>query len=250
MPSVLTVVLLAAGKGERLMPLTEDRPKAAVELGGRTLAERALDTLAAAGAADALVVTGYRADRLAGLPREVARAVAGARVELRLNERWHDANNIVSLWAARDVVSRGCLIVNSDVVFEPEVARRLLAAGGSALLCDDGAPTDAEAMKVLAPNGRVTRISKDAPLDGNRGEYIGLARVAPEHGPRLARILEHFVERGNVGVYYEDALEALAAERPLGVVSVGGLHWAEIDTHTDLARARDEVLPAVEHAGG
>lgn len=246
MSSAPTVVLLAAGKGERLMPLTEDRPKAALELGGRTLAERALGTLAAAGATDFLVVSGYRADRLASLPQ----AAPGARVELRRNDRYADANNVYSLWVARDAVERGCLVVNSDVVFEPAVAELLLAAPGSVLLCDDAQATDAEAMKVVAPDGRVERISKQAPLEHNRGEYIGLARVDPADGPRLGAILDDFVARDDVQVYYEDALEALAAERPLGVVSVGGLNWAEIDTHDDLAHARDAVLPAVERAGG
>lgn len=235
----LTAVYLAAGEGKRLAPLTDERPKAMIEVGGTTLAERALRSLREAGVERVLAITGHRKRALEDLGDLVD--------ELRFNPRYDRANNVYSLWSASDVVSQGCYIVNCDVLFEPAIAGKLVAADGTAVLCAADHGVDDESMKVVSSGGRVTALSKSAPNEGNP-EYIGLTRVDPEHGPRLAEILEQYVGHGDIGVYYEDALERLAAEVPVGLVPVDGLAWIEIDDHDDLALARDGVLERVEAA--
>jgi choline kinase len=99
-------------------------------------------------------------------------------------------------------------------------------------------------MKAVAVDGRLRDLSKHAPV-GPHPEYIGLTRVDAEHGELLAGILDEFVERGRLDVYYEDALVELAARVPVSTVSVDGLAWIEIDDHQDLARAREDVLARV-----
>jgi choline kinase len=96
----------------------------------------------------------------------------------------------------------------------------------------------------VASEGRLVGLSKEAPHDSNP-EYVGLSRVDPAHGPLLASILGEFVEREQLDLYYESALEQLAARALVSAVSIDGLAWIEIDDHEDLARARDEVLARV-----
>lgn len=234
MSSELPVVLLAAGRGERLRPLTGDRPKAMVALGGEPLAARALRTLAGAGLGRVVAVGGYRADRLEALG-----------CELRFNERWAADENVVSLWAARDLVEGGCYVVNSDVLFGPAIAELLAGEPGSFLLSDPERGDEQEAMKARVRDGRLVALSKGAAPGDAAGEYIGLLRIDPADGPRLAAILDEMVAAGRTGVFYEQAVERLAGERPVRVVSVAGLPWAEIDDHEDLARAEREVLALV-----
>jgi len=229
----LTAIYLAAGEGKRLAPLTDELPKALIEVGGITLAERTLRSLRAAGVERVLAITGHEKRALEELGDLID--------ELRFNPRYNRANNIYSLWTASDVVTRGCYIVNCDVLFEQAIADRLVSVEGSAVLCGGDHGVDEESMKVVSSNGRVEVLSKQAPIDSNP-EYIGLTRVDPADGPRLAEILEGHVGRGDVDVYYEDALQQLAASVPVGLVSVDGLAWIEIDDHDDLARARGEVL--------
>lgn len=230
----LPAILLAAGRGARLRPLTDDRPKAMVEIGGEPLAARALRALQEAGIERVVAVSGYRAETLAPLG-----------CELRFNPRWETADNVVSLWSVRDLVAAGCYVVNSDVVFGRDVAELLVSRSGSFLLCDPSHRLDAEAMKAEVSGGRLVRLSKQAPIEGSAGEYIGLLRVDPADGARLAEILEQMVERGDTQVYYEDAIERLARECEVEVVSVAGLAWAEIDDFEDLERAEREVLARV-----
>jgi choline kinase len=130
------------------------------------------------------------------------------------------------------------------VLFEDEIARRLVAAAGSAVLCASDHGVDSESMKAVLAGGRLQGLSKHAPV-GPHPEYIGLTRVDPAHGELLATILDGFVQRGTLDVYYEDALEELAAQVPVTAVPVDGLAWVEIDDHEDLAHAREDVLGRV-----
>ena len=161
--------------------------------------------------------------------------------EERPNDR-PDAENVYSLWCARDVVERGCYVVNSDVLFEEEIARRLVAAAGSAVLCSRDHGVDEESMKAVIEGGRLVRLSKDVPAAAHP-EYIGLTRIDPADGALLADVLEQFVSEGNTSVYYESAIEVLARAVPVAAIAVDGLRWVEVDDHEDLARAR-ELLPA------
>ena len=229
----LPAVYLAAGEGLRLRPLTDDRPKAMLDIGGLPLARRALESLRRAGVRDVVAVTGHSADAFAEVRDLVTR-------ECR-NTRFAEHGNLYSLWCARDVLRGGCYIVNSDVLFEDEIARRLVAAPGTAVLCASDHGVDAESMKAVVVDGRLRDLSKDAPV-GPHPEYIGLTRVDPAHGELLAAILDGFVDRG---VYYEEAVVELAARVPVETIAVDGLAWVEIDDHDDLARARDDVLARV-----
>jgi choline kinase len=234
--AMLPAVFLAAGQGLRLRPLTDDRPKAMLEIGGVPLARRALETLRGAGVSEIVAVTGYRPDAF-----EPVRDLISEEI---VNPRFADLGNVYSLWCARDAVRGGCYIVNSDVLFEDEIARRLVAAQGTAVLCASDHGVDAESMKAIAVDGRLHDLSKDAPV-GPHPEYIGLTRIDPRDGERLAAILDGFVERGALSVYYEEALVELATRVSVALVSVDGLAWVEIDDHEDLAHARDDVLARV-----
>lgn len=234
--TALPVIYLAAGRGSRLGDLTADRPKAMVEAAGKPLIDRSLGYLRDAGFERIVAVTGHRAD-----------AFESYDVETVFNDKWETENNITSAWCVRDIVRGGCTIVNCDLLFEPELARRLAEAEGTAILVDDALAVDEESMKVTAnANGSLDRLHKSLPEEDAVGEYIGLTRIDPVDGPRLAEILQEFIDAGNVQVYYEDAIEALAKERPVGIERVGGTLWVEIDDHADLARADNEIGPAID----
>lgn len=236
----LPVVYLAAGRGSRLGELTADRPKAMVEVGGRTLAERSFEYLRDAGFGRIVVVTGHQ-----------AAAFDHHDVETIFNHRWESENNITSLWQAREIVAGGCVIVNCDLLFEPQLAERLADTEGTAILVDDVQPVDDESMKATATttaDGHLARLHKSLPHEEAVGEYIGLTRIDPKDGPRLAGILDEFVVAGNTQVYYEDAIEALATQHPVRIERIGGTQWVEIDDHEDLARAREQTAPAIDRA--
>jgi L-glutamine-phosphate cytidylyltransferase len=230
-------VVLAAGQGSRLLPLTADRPKPLVPVGGRPLLFRTLDRLAEVGVAarDVVVVAGYRQDVL-----EAALAANGfAAARVLHNPHWHDWQNFHSLSVAREA-TRGetVLQLDGDVLFDGALLPRLLDAPGPGVLATSvRADLDAETMKVDVSGGRVVALSKR--LTHAVGESMGIARLDAELAEEVMAELETFPALGLTGEYYEEAYRRLfdRGRGPFRIVDVADLLVTEIDDRADLERA-------------
>ena len=232
-----SVVILAAGVGKRLRPLTSDRPKSLLPVGGRPLLYWQLDALRDAGldSERVHVMAGHCANRF-----EEA-ALGGARVHYYPD--YEQVNNIGTLGFALERVEPPVLIVNSDTMF----ARRHLECLGSelsesALLYDPLQPPRAEAMKIRMIDNRLAEISKSIDSRMADGEYIGVARIAADAHALLREVCQELAEK-NPNLWYEDAFAELCGEVDFNCRSIGELPWIEIDSHDDLAAA-DQMVAA------
>jgi choline kinase len=236
-------MVLAAGAGRRLESLTEDLPKTLLPVDGeRTILDIALGNLRRAGVERVVVVTGYAAARVDERRAELeARHDVG--LELVYNAKAEEWNNAYSLWCAREHFARGVLLCNGDTVHPPEVEQRLLAGRGHAelvLALDDAKPLGEEEMKVLLNgDGLMRGINKAHDPAEAAGEYIGLTLIEPAAADGLAEALEATWRR-DPSLYYEDGFQEFADRGGrVGVASVGGLEWVEVDDQRDLDRARE-----------
>ena len=234
-------LVLAAGAGRRLAPHTDTLPKTLVPVDGdRTILDIALGNLAAAGLDEVVVVTGYAANALE--ERKAALEERhGVALELVFNPKAEEWNNAYSLWCAREHFGRGVLLVNGDTVHPVSVEQTLLASRGAPILLalDDAKPLGEEEMKVHVADGRMTRINKALDPETAQGEYIGLTLIEPEAADGLADALEATFER-DPQLYYEDGFQEYANRGGhVGVASVGGIEWVEVDDQRDLARAQE-----------
>ena len=238
-PDVKAVVL-AAGPGRRLGPLTRELPKTLLPLGDSgTILDLVLANLASVGVEEVAVVTGFAADRVDELVPELE-----DRHSLRLrpvfNDRAEEWNNAHSLWLAREAFAEGALLVNGDTVHPPSVETALLAGEGNGLVIaiDSSQAPHAEAMKVaLGEDGAVERINKE--LEGADGEYIGVALIGPAAAAPLADALEATWRR-DPSLYYEDGFQELVERgEKVRTARIGSVDWVEVDDDDDLARARE-----------
>lgn len=236
-------IVLAAGGGTRLRPLTDDLPKTLlpVDDAGRTVLEIAVANLRAVDVTEIAIVVGHAAERV-GDVRAGLQARYGVRLDLIHNERYADWNNAYSLWCAREVYAEGALMLNGDTVHPVEVERRLLDARGAApivIALDDAKQLGDEEMKVvLDADGALRRINKALPVDDVHGEYIGATLIESEAADDLSEALRATFER-DTSLYYEDGFQEYADRGgSIRTASVGGLQWVEVDDHTDLERAR------------
>jgi choline kinase len=240
-------LVLAAGPGRRLHPLTEALPKTLLPVSDeRTILDIALSNLVAAGLDDVVVVTGFAAERVEERAAELERR-HGVRLELLLNERAEEWNNAYSLWLARESFAGGALLVNGDTVHPGSVEQTLLAARGPAVLLavDREKELGEEAMKVLlTETGALRRISKEIEPASAAGEYIGVALIEPAAAEPLADALEATWQR-DPSLYYEDGFQELADRGgEVHGVPIGTVDWVEVDDHGDLARARELAYPS------
>ncbi|MDQ1747669.1 MAG: hypothetical protein QOD07_1932 [Frankiaceae bacterium] len=237
-------LVLAAGAGRRLAPLTDDLPKALVPVLGDTtsILDVTVAHFAAAGLDRVVIVTGHAADRVAARVPAWTSAYAGLSVELVHNDHALDWNNAYSLWCAREHYRAGALLCNGDTLHPLGVQRQLLDVRGDSvcLAVDRHKTLGEEEMKVqLDAAGRLRRISKRLDPATADGEYIGVTSIPPGAAAALTAALETTWRR-DPQLYYEDAYQELVdTGTDVTTADIGVVEWTEVDDHTDLARARE-----------
>jgi choline kinase len=229
-------IILSAGKGSRLLPLTADRPKCLIELSGRSLLEWQLDALGEAGIGEAVVVTGFRDD----LVDSVAAARSGVRT--LFNPFYHVADNLGSVWMARAELDSDTLLLNGDTLVSPDLLATVLGAetGPIAVTVDEKESYDADDMKVLRDGDRLVRIGKALEPGRYNAESIGLIAFRGGGAALFADQVERMMRQPDgTRRWYLRAIDALAqAGADVRTVSIRGEEWQEVDFPEDVEAAK------------
>jgi choline kinase len=166
-------IILSAGQGKRLLPLTERAPKCMLPVAGQPLVTRQIDTLVACGVEDITVVVGFGAELV---ETGLAQRYGARRVRTLYNPFYTITDNLVSCWVARGEMERDFLILNGDTLFASVVLERLLAAPQHpitlAVSRKDG--YDDDDMKVIRDGDRLLRVGKKLPREAVNAESIGM----------------------------------------------------------------------------
>ncbi|QXQ07019.1 phosphocholine cytidylyltransferase family protein [Sphingosinicellaceae bacterium] len=230
-------VILSAGQGSRLAPLTATTPKCLIDFHGRSLLEWQVAALAAAGVDRMTVVTGFEAgqvrDRL---------AAAHVNVETLHNPFYRIADNISSVWLARGVLAAGdAIVLNGDTLIGPELIAQAIAGASAPVNVTIAVKPayDADDMKVTLAAGRVTAVSKLLPPGETDAESIGMLVMKGTGGATFAAMVDRVIAReGGTGNYYLSAVAELAITGVVGATDVTGHESAEVDFPADLPGAR------------
>jgi choline kinase len=235
----LTAIILAAGTGSRLRPLTDNLPKCLLDVGGKTILARQLERIAAAGIARAVVVTGHLANLV---ETHLEASPPPLPVRLAPNPDYTTTGNSMSVLAARQgVAGPGIVLCDGDVVLSGNALERLVAdPAAAALLLDTETSLAEEEMKAqLDSSGTVRRLSKRLRAAECAGESIGVQKVTGPALPILWAILEAMRDAGETHGYYEDAFQRMIqAGVTFRTVPIGHHEWTEIDDLADLEDAR------------
>jgi choline kinase len=234
----MKAVILSAGQGSRLLPLTAERPKCLLPLGSRSLIEWQIEVLARCGVDEIVVVVGFRAALVEALLATLARPGLGIRT--LFNPFYNVADNLGSCWLARHEMAGDFLLLNGDTLFEAAVLQRLLDSPPTPITVtiDRKASYDADDMKVHLDGSRLLDIGKTLPPARTNGESIGLL-LFRDTGPELFVDAIDRALRVSEGVksFYLKVIDQLAKSRRVETVSIEGLAWGEVDYPADLQQA-------------
>jgi len=226
-------IILAAGQGKRLLPLTEARPKCLIELSGRTLLAWQLLRLQAAGVQEAVIVTGFRAD---AVEAEIANLDLSMPVRLVFNPFYTVSDNTASCWIVRSEFDREILVLNGDTLFGPGVAEKLLAAPRAdiTVTIDRKDHYDADDMKVLTEHGSLRAIGKT--IEAYDAESIGFLRFSPAGAAKFVAGVEKVLQTPDgLRRWYLSVIDELARSGvDVKVASIEGLEWGEMDFPQDV----------------
>ena len=239
----MKAIILAAGIGKRFKEVTDQRPKCLIEIQGKTLLERTLSALGAAGVREAVVVIGYRGEMI---EQQIGPRCAGVRVRYVFNARY-DKGAILSLWSARAEFDDDLLIMDADVLFPVALIARLVRSPhANCFLLDASAVNTGEEQMLLTRGGRVLDIVRGGGGDFELiGESVGFLKVSRADALLVRAILDDLVAQGRDTIEHEEAFPLFLAQRAVGFERVEDLPWTEIDFPADLERAEREVWPRI-----
>ena len=230
------VILLSAGRGSRLLPLTAERPKCLIELSGRSLIGWQVEMLARAGVRRIDVVTGFATDMV----ENHLAALGESRVEIvtHFNPFYQVADNLGSCWIVRDRMEAGdFMILNGDTLVSEEIVRRVVQGSDwpVAVTVDVKDEYDSDDMKVARDGEKLLRIGKTLTAEEANAESIGFLAFRGE-GAALFREAVRQAMRTPEGVnhWYLKVIDTLAGSGKVGTVSIEGLGWAEVDFLNDI----------------
>jgi choline kinase len=237
----MKAIILSAGQGRRLLPLTAEAPKCLLPVRGqRSILHVQLDALAACGVESATVMVGFGAELVERALAEEIRPELP--VTTRYNPFYSTSDNLITCWLAQAEMQDDFMLLNGDTLFEPGVADAVLSgANGPATIAVSHKPLyDDDDMKVvLGPDRCLRAIGKKLDAADPDGEAIGMSVFRGTGAQAFQSALEAAVRRPeSLRSWYTSVLHDLASRLAIRTVSLDGLWWAEIDDQADLESAR------------
>jgi len=233
---ITTALLLAAGTGSRLFPLTQNAPKCLTMVNDKSILERLVNNLKNQGFKRLVIVTGHEKECIMDF---LGDKTGGISIEYVHSPLYKTTNNIYSLWMARNIIKEPFVLFESDLILN------------SALL-DEMVYPDRMAVALMQPwlNGTtvsidkakmVTRFQKgttEAYTD-TRYKTVNIYSFSLKSWQAVIEQLNQHITEGNVNCYYETVFTEMTATKKLAFKSVSFDHqpWYEIDTMKDLAKA-------------
>jgi choline kinase len=232
----MKAILVSAGQGTRLLPLTLHIPKCLVEIDGRAILDHQIEALHEAGISGIVVVGGYRHEQIR---EHLQRQPAPVRAQLIINPFWSVGSSIGSVWAARDHLDGPFCLINGDTVFDASVIEeaRQQARAGINLLIEPAGDPESDDMRVQVRDGWVAAVRKKLPLAETTHRSLGIVLSPDQRGGIYRRTLQTVIEEPEGhNAYHHAVIDRLA--RTTGVHAIentAGL-WCEVDRPEDIER--------------
>lgn len=229
----MKALILAAGLGSRLAPITNDRPKSLVSVNGKPILMKQIENLYENGVYSITIVSGYKADILEKTVHKLY-----PKINIIESVDYTSTNNMYSAWLGKAHVSGGdFLMMNADVFYEASVIKALLECEYSNAIVTDIGTYIEESMKVIEKNGRLVEISKTIKPGDALGTSIDVYKFSAEGGKAFfAKCEEYIQEKKELMKWSEVALNDILPEVEFKACPLDG-RWFEIDTHDDLIAA-------------
>ncbi len=239
---ITTAVLLAAGTGSRLYPLTKNMPKCLTMVNGTSILERLVICLNQQGFKRLVVVTGYLENSI----REYLKTRAGGMtIDYIFSPLYKTTNNIYSLWMAREIINEPFLLVESDLVFDESLLDDMRDPDRIAIASMEAWMNGSTVTVNQSQQVKRFQIGITGPLDEIRYKTVNIYSFSLSSWHAIVERLDEYISDGRVNCYYETVFEEMVADGSLCLqtVSFDANPWYEIDTIADLEEA-ERLFPA------
>ena len=230
----MKAIILAAGLGTRLYPITNEVPKCMVPVNGIRIIDKQVHNLLSKGVKDIFVVAGYKSDVLVNHLREIYPTV-----HIIENKRFFETNNMYSLYMAMPCVyGEDFLLMNADVYYDASIVEDLLNSSEPSMVACDKSQYIEESMKItIDAEGRITHIGKKIKEEEAYAVSIDVYKISKESSKILFENVKQTIEvKKDENSWSEVALNDIFSRTTFKPYVIKG-RWFEIDNHDDLATA-------------
>jgi len=246
----MKAVILAAGAGIRLRPVTNELPKGLIEIAGKSLLEYSLKALEENGTREVIMVIGFLAKLI---KQRFGQRYEDLKIIYVLNQEYSDTGSMYSLSQARRLVDEDIVLLESDLLYEPKALRTIMdskhkdvllvsdfsGSGDEVYVCVDNTHRIIDLGKSISPNGKSKAI----------GELVGISRFSKAFLAQLFKKAEDDYAKGKLNHHYEECVLATSnLGNPVYAELCRNLAWAEIDNESDLERARTKIYPRIQRS--
>ena len=235
----IKAIILSAGQGRRLLPLTENTPKCLLPVSDKPVLAWQIDALLAVAIEEITIIAGFQVGLIETLLQQ--HYANHPKIKILFNPFFEVADNLASCWIARSTMTGNFLLLNGDTVIEPALLKQVLNSESApiTLSVDYKNSYDADDMKVqLNSHGRVKQVSKIIPPHQVDAESIGLIYFREQGAQAFREAVESALRHpAELQSWYLSIIDSLAKQHLVNSCSVKGYRWCEIDFIEDLAKA-------------
>lgn len=226
----MKALILAAGVGSRLAPITDRCPKCMVPVGGKPIIFKQIENLRLNGISDITIIAGYKADIL---EQAVKSSFTG--INIIYNKDYAQTNNMFSAYMGHEAIQKNnFLMMNADVFFDASIIQNLYELEEDNAIVVDIGNYMIESMKVVERKGRITEISKNILPEHALGSSIDVYKFSSSAGEKFFEKCKDYIEfKGERNLWSEVALDDILSDVKFMVCPMVG-RWYEIDNHEDL----------------
>jgi len=236
----MKAVIIAGGQGRRLLPHTKDKPKCLMTVHEKPILEYQFEALCHVGITDIAIVSGHCHDLLKTYTAQYNHPVTFIE-----NTDFANTNNAYGIWLAKEFVAddpEGFLLINSDLVFPPEMLAFLMdSKEKDCIIIEKNTDPESDMVKIEMKGNDIIAMSKDIPPQKTSAEAVGPVKFSQEGGALFMEYLESFVKKNERNHWFFYKLGDFARDHFFAGIYNPGFVWAEIDTYEDLQLAHELI---------
>lgn len=231
----MKALILNSGRGERLRPLTEDKPKALIKIGDKTILEYQIDNLIECGIRNIIITTGPFEDKI---KKHVKEKYHDLNVSYLNNPRYETTNYIYSMWLTKELIDDDIILLHGDLLFEEKLLERLInEKNANCVLVNRKIKAPEKDFKAVIENNRVVKIGVEF-FGENAFSSAPLYKFSQSDFLCWLDEIEKFIEKDELKSYAEDAFNKISDKIVLRPLYFDDELCMEIDTIEDLEIAR------------
>jgi L-glutamine-phosphate cytidylyltransferase len=238
----IRVLILAAGKGTRLLPITAEKPKCLIEVGGKAILDRQLKVLKSLGIFEIAIMTGYKSEKITD-------HLKGEKITFIHSDEYEETNNAYSLWLARDWLTGHDgenIVINSDLIFYDDLIETLLKSESEiSIVVDRNVEEGSDQVKARMEGDQILETRKDLPYEISSAELIGPVKFNQSGTIKFLDFIGGNIESGHRNNWFFYELGKYGLNDEFNGIHNPGCVWAEVDNQEDLEIA-EEILKKYE----